>query len=188
VVSFRAPSRSNSRRHVHARGRPSRRRRQRLRRRSTAPGLALQPLQRRQRRPHSDTGRRSRYSTSSPAVAPTATSTSADDLGSRTRPAGRRSTLHSPATATSNWNRSSRLTVAAALTLRSSPSPNKVSQTRRYLTQRTPSSSISTCRTRAAATHSSTSLQLPHSAKYVCSEHSLNLICSLSRKFLSHVR
>jgi len=49
--------------------------------------------------------------------------------GCRSRPAGRCSTLCSLATA--NWNRSSQQTAAAALTMRSSTSPTKV--TRKYV-------------------------------------------------------
>jgi len=65
---------------------PSRQRRQRPRRRSTALRLAVQPLQRRQRRHDSATGRQSRFPTSSwrtdrqtlQLLPPTATSASAD--------------------------------------------------------------------------------------------------------------
>ena len=94
--------------------------------------------------------------------------------------------------ATANWNRSTHLTVAAALTTRNSTSPNKsLRLSALSLSQRTLSSLISTRRTNAATTHTvrnSTLLQLPHTAKYVCSPRSLILISSLSRKFPLHVR
>ena len=131
-------------------------RRQRSRRRSTTLRLALQPLQRRQRRHDSATGRQSRFPTSS-----------------------RRTDRQTP-----------QLTVAAALTMRSSTLPNKslrLSALSLSLSQRTLSSLILTRRTSAATTHTvrnSTLLQLPHTAKYVRSHGSLFLISCLRENFL----
>jgi len=87
---------------------------------------------------------------------------------------------------TANWNRSSHLTVAAALTMRISHLDSALS-----LSHRTLSSLISTRRTSAATTHTvrnSTLPQLPHTAKYVRSQRSLILISCLLRKFPSHTR
>jgi len=61
----------------------------------------------------------------------TATSFSADVPWLPSRPANQRSTLRSPGNS-SCWNRSSQQPAAAALTIRSSTSPHRVSQTQRY--------------------------------------------------------
>ena len=105
---------------------PSRRRRQRPRRRSTALRLSLQPPLQRQRRHDSDTSRRFRFPTSSrrtdrltlQLLLTTATSTLSDIVR-------RADAAPCVLRATANWNRSSQLTVAAALTTRNSTSPNK---------------------------------------------------------------
>jgi len=98
--------------------------------------------------------------------------------GSRSRPAGRRSTLRSAATA--KWNCSSQQTAAAALTMRSSTSPTKVTRILRSHSQRTLSSPISTQLLSARLF-----TQLPHTAKYVRSLAWSTLICRLSRNFFA---
>ena len=164
---------------------PSRRRRQRPRRRSTLLRLSLQPLLDDSvdttPMPADGPGPRSRLGgpivshsgcclRRRPRRQPTY-------LGSRSRPAGRRSTLRSPATA--NWNRSSQLTAAAALTMRSSISPTKVTRTQRSHSQRTLSSLIFTSLLLARLSHSY------RTCKNVRSQRNLTLICRLSRNFFA---